>query len=545
MDAANVVTTSGTTGYARADRHPRVRLINPNAALSTITMPELIRHMTFTRKALFMPTGLAVCAGVFPREWAVELIDECTQEHPHVPRADVDLVGITAMTTQAKRAYALADAYRALGVTVFLGGIHPSALPEEARRHADAVCRGDGETCLPHMLEDWSRQQLRPVYDWTEHPTAPIGTPRKDLLDPRDYLIFNPIQTTRGCPHACGFCTTPAVFGRKFRQRAIPDIIEEIREAKERFRSWVFIFADDDFAGNHKWALELCAALEPLKIHWASQCDILISNNDKLLAAMKRSGCLGLILGLESPNQATLSEAGKKYVQSDTYAWRIRKIQSHGISLWGAFIFGFDTDDWRTCRDACRFAQNTDLVMSCFPILTPYPGTEVWREYRRSGRIVCEDWERYNGASVVYAPRNLSVPQLRHAQMAAFAEFYSLRSAVRRLRVWPFKKHSWLANLAAWRGIRHYYGSRGRQVPTFADFLHPDSPAWNHRERPAPSGVITGQSGTTVQDDAARKGESEPADEAVLEQMAARAVELSDPYRMVARTVAELNTQAV
>ncbi|MFH0981086.1 MAG: radical SAM protein [Planctomycetota bacterium] len=518
--------------YAEPIRRPRIRFINPNSPLSTITMPELIRRMTFTRKAVFMPTGLAVCAAVMPRDWHVEIIDECAQDQPHVPRADVDLVGITAMTTQAKRAYELADVYRRLGVTVFLGGIHPSALAEEARLHADAVCKGDGETCLPHMLADWQRGDLQPVYDWTRYPTAPIATPRKDLLDPRAYLIFNPIQTTRGCPHDCTFCTTPGVFGRQFRQRRIADIVEEIREAKERFHSWVFIFADDDFAGNHKWALELCAALEPLRIRWASQCDILISNHDRLLAAMRRSGCLGLILGLESPNQAALSEAGKKYVRADTYAWRIRKIQSYGISLWGAFIFGFDTDDWRTCRDTCRFAQGSDLVMSCYPILTPYPGTGIWHEYEQSGRIVCRDWERFNGASVVYQPKRMTIAELRHAQMAAFAEFYSFRSAFRRLRFWPFKKHSWLANLAIERGIRHYYAKRGRRVPSFADFRHLDSPAWNYRETYAERSVpATDHPGVS--------------DGAVSwERLAAKVVAAHDPYRHAARTVAVLNAHA-
>ncbi len=460
--------------------HRRVRFINPNSALSTITMPEVIRHMTFSRKALFLPTGLAVCAGVMPRDWQVQIVDECTLDKPHQPKADVDVVGITAMTTQAKRAYELADAYRGLGVTVLLGGIHPSAMPSDALPHCDALCRGDGETCLPHMIEDYERGRLKRIYDWTEYPTAPIGTPRKDLLDPRDYLVFNPIQTTRGCPHTCSFCTTPGVFGRKFRQREIRDIVEEIREAKERFNSWCFIFADDNFGGDHQWALELCAALAPLKIKWASQCDCLISRNDKLLAAMKRSGCIGLILGLESPNQETLTEAGKRFVKADTYASRIRKIQSYGISLWGAFMFGFDTDDWQTCMRACRFAERMNLCMSCYPIVTPFPGTDLWAQYKREGRMLTEDWDRYNGASVVHQPNRMSPKELRHCQMAAFAEFYSPRSSLRRLRVLPLKKRAWVANLACWRGIQYYYSKRGRTVPSFSDFHNRRSRAWRY-----------------------------------------------------------------
>jgi radical SAM superfamily enzyme YgiQ (UPF0313 family) len=195
---------------------------------------------------------------------------------------------------------------------------------------------------------------------------------------------------------------------------------------------------------------------------------------------MQRSGCLGLILGLESPSRVTLAEAGKRYVDPATYPQRIRKIREYNISLWGAFIFGFDTDDWRACMETTRFAQRSDLSMSCYPILTPYPGTRIWETYKREGRILSEDWDRYNGTSVVFEPKQMTPMQLRHAQLAAFAEFYSFRSCVRRLGVWPIKKYGWLTNIAIWRGIHYYYHRKGRRIPSFADFLDPDAPAWRH-----------------------------------------------------------------
>ncbi|MGD8452423.1 MAG: radical SAM protein [Phycisphaerae bacterium] len=489
--------------HAEPARRFRIRLINPNSPLSNTTMRKVIRWMTGgKRNGLFAPTGLTICAAVLPRDWQVELIDECVHAEPHRPAADVDLVGISVMTTQAPRAYALADAYRQLGVTVVLGGIHPSALPEEALTHADAVCRGDAESTLPHLIRDFEsaataggdpRQGLRRVYDWTAFETAPIATPRKDVYDPRDYLIANPIQTTRGCPHNCNFCTTPAVFGRKFRQRAIADIVEEIREARERHRAWCYIFADDNFGGSHQWALELCEALRPLKISWTTQCDILISRNERLMQAMRESGCVGLILGLESPRQSTLTAAGKKFVQSDTYVDRIAKIQSFGISLWGAFIFGFDTDDWRDCEATVRFAEKARLAMSCYPVLTPYPGTAFFEQYEREGRIRTRDWERYNGASVVFAPKRMSPKELRHAQMAAFAEFFSLRSACRRLGFRSLKGRSWVANLAAWSGIRYYYNRKRRRVPSFRDFLNRNAPAWNYPPEPWEAAAAGGE----------------------------------------------------
>lgn len=461
-----------------ASPHARkLRLINPHSPLSTITLPGIIEKMTFSRKALFVPLGLTVCAAVVPDGWDVEIVDENTLEEPHVPSADVDAVGISVMTSQAPRAYEIADAYRARGVTVILGGVHVSALPDEARAHGDIVCKGDAEGTLPRALNDLAAGTAAPVYDWTDDPDAPIATPRKDLLNPEDYLAFNPIQTIRGCPHNCEFCTTPSVFGRRFRRRDVGAIVEEIREARERFNTAVFIFSDDNVAGNQQWAMELFAALRPLNIRWASQCDILIARNEKLLAAMRDSGCAGLILGLESPSQSTLEQAGKRFVTADRYREMIGRIQSYGISLWGSFIFGFDTDGWRECMQAVRFARKARLAMSCYIILTPYPGTAVYERFRREGRLLDCTWDQYNGATVCFRPRRMTVDQLRHAQMAAFREFYSTGSAFSRLGVLPFKKHSWLTNLAIQRGLAYYYSSKGRPLPSFADFISPSSSA--------------------------------------------------------------------
>ena len=270
------------------------------------------------------------------------------------------------------------------------------------------------------------------------------------------------------------------MFGRKFRLREVADIVEEIREAKDRYRSWCFIFADDDFAGNHQWALELCHALEPLKIKWASQCDILISRNEKLLSAMARSGCIGLILGLESPRQAALEEARKTYADASRYLEQIELIRSYGMNVWGSFILGFDTDDWRSCMATCRFAQRARLCMSCYPILTPYPGTPLFDQFRRQDRLRTTDWQRYNGASVVFEPVRMTPGELRHAQLAAFTEFYTPRSALNRLGIWPLLWRSWIANLLSHRGLTYYYGKKGRQVPRFRDFLDRDSRAWRY-----------------------------------------------------------------
>jgi radical SAM superfamily enzyme YgiQ (UPF0313 family) len=438
-------------------------------------MPEIIRKMTFSRRGLFAPLNLTICAAVVPDGWDVEIIDENVTEHPHTPSADgIDAVGIGAMTTQVRRAYELGDSYLALDVPVILGGIHPSAAPDEAIEHATIVCKGDAEGTLPRALRDLGRGKAKKIYDWKDDPDTAIATPRKDLLNPKDYLVFNPIQTTRGCPHGCTFCTTPSIFGRRFRQRSIEDIVAEVRTAKEKFNTRVFIFSDDNVAGNHKWAMELFEAIRPLNVKWASQCDILISRSDKLLKTMRQSGCQGVILGLESPRSGTLRAAGKTYVDADEYIRQVRKIQSHRISVWGSFIFGFDSDDWRDCMQAVRFAQKARMCMSCYPILTPFPGTEVYEQYKSENRLSTEEWDKYNGSTVVFRPKRMTVDELRHAQMAAFHEFYRLGSSFRRLKLLPLKTNSWLANLAIHRGLKYYYSRRSRPLPWFRDYLYPD-----------------------------------------------------------------------
>ncbi len=164
-------------------------------------------------------------------------------------------------------------------------------------------------------------------------------------------------------------------------------------------------------------------------------------------------------------------------MKAEEYAARIAKIQSYNISLWGSFIFGFDGDTWRDCMTSVRFAQKTQLCMSCYNILTPYPGTALFDEYEKQGRLLTRQWDRYNGATVVYQPKGMTIDQLRHAQMAAFREFFSPWSSLRRLKLWPFKRNSWIVNVAINRGLAYYYHKRGRPLPQFADFLAADANA--------------------------------------------------------------------
>ena len=449
----------------------KVLLINPNNPLTTISLPDVVQRMTIKRRrAIFLPLNLCVVAACVPGEHEVRIVDECIEEIDYDTPADV--VGITAMTCQAPQAYEIARKFRERGARVILGGIHPSAVPEEATRYADAVAVGEAEGTVPQIFEDLAGGELKKVYHAAEYRgTAPIAPARRDLCRREDYLVYNTVQTTRGCPYKCTFCTTSALYGSRFFRRSVEDVVGEITslaENGEELKGKLVIFADDNVVGNNRWAKELCRALIPLGIKWAGQCSITIARDVELLTLMRKSGCLGMILGLESPVQSNLTEARKSFARAEEYLPLVRRIQAAGISVWGSFLFGFDNDDLKTLRAAVRFARKAKLVMSCYPILTPYPGTPLYDRMRDEGRLLTGDWTRYNGASVVFRPRKLTVEELASSQMAAFAEFYSLPSMFARLGLWPLKKYSWLANLGIWRGIQYYYRFRKRRaVPKF------------------------------------------------------------------------------
>ncbi len=255
---------------------PKLRLINPKNSLNGLVDSRIARRVTFGRKAIFMPLGLMVTVGVVPSTWKVEICDECTGPLPD-SSAGVDLVGITAMTCQAPRAYEIADRYRQLNVPVILGGIHPSALPEEALTHATAVSVGEAESTLPHMLADFEAGHLGGIY--RAEGNVAIGRPRRDLLNPKDYFVWNAVQTSRGCPHRCRFCTTHAMYGGRFAWRSVDDICQEIRELGAKR----VVFSDDNIFGNHTWSRQLFTELEKMGVGWCGQASIDIARDEATL----------------------------------------------------------------------------------------------------------------------------------------------------------------------------------------------------------------------------------------------------------------------
>jgi len=439
----------------------KLRLISPINPLNHLMESDIARRVTFGRKAIFMPLGLAVAAAVVPRAWQVEIVDESTRPVPIAK--DVDLVGITAMTCQAPRAYEIADAYRALGVPVILGGIHPSGLPDEAILHATAVAVGEAEGTLPRMIADFEAGRLGGIY--RPEGQVEIAAPRRDLLKKEDYLVSSAVQVSRGCPHKCRFCTTHAMYAGRYSMRPIEAICDEIRDLGAKR----IVFADDNIIGHPKWAREFYKELAKLGVTWCGQATITVARDPELLHLMKQSGCSGLIVGLESPNPESLREGNKTYCDPKDYIPLLSEMRRAKIGTWGSLLLGFDCDTVESLHATVKFARDARLGITCYPILTPYPGTPLFAEYESQGRLLTRDWSKYNGATVVFQPKNMTPRQLANCQTAAFREFYSWRSMWERLSLWPPQKWTWIINIGINQGFRHYYRRTRKHMPDFRE----------------------------------------------------------------------------
>jgi len=395
------------------------------------------------KKGLIPPLGLAMVAALTSPEVEVSLTDENVTTIDF--QKETDLVGITVLTITAKRAYEIADTFRARGVPVILGGIHPSVLPEEASQHANAVVIGEAEGIWPQVIEDFKANRLQRVYRQHERPSL-IGLPcpRRDLFAEDAYYVKHTLSTTRGCPYSCSFCTVTSFFGHTYRFRPVEEVIKEI----ETFKEGKFIaFVDDNIVGNPKYAKELFRALIPYKIKWVAQASVTIARDDELLKLAAASGCISLFIGFESLSPASLVAVGKKINVVDEYEKVIRKIHSHGIAIHGFFIFGFDEDNEDVFRRTVRFAQKMRLESAQFDFLTPYPGTPFYKYIEEAGRIITKDWSQY-GYNLVFKPKQMSRETLQRGHDRAWCEFYSIPSIWRRLglahrHLWMF----WIANL--------------------------------------------------------------------------------------------------
>lgn len=415
-----------------------------------LIVPATQENIRKWKKAPCPPLGLAMVAALTPPEVEVSLTDENVTVIDF--QKETDLVGITALTITAQRAYEIANTFRARGVKVILGGAHPSILPEEASQHADAVVIGEAEGIWPTLINDFKANKLQRVYRRRKRPSlVNLPIPRRDLFAKGAYYVTNTISATRGCPYSCSFCSVTSFFGHTYRCRPVEEILKEIKTLNHRKPIG---FVDDNIVGNPKFAKELFRALVPYKIRWAAQASVTVARDDELLKLAAASGCMALLIGFETLSTANLVAVGKRVNLVEEYEMIIRKIHSHGIAIHGFFILGLDEDDEDVFERTVRFAQKMRLESAQFAWPVPYPGTALCESLDEAGRIVTKDWSQYE-SNVVFEPKLMTREMLQKGHDWVWREFYSLPSIWRRIGVAHRNLVAfWATNLslrASWR----------------------------------------------------------------------------------------------
>ena len=378
-------------------------------------------------RAGFVRLNLPTIAALTPKEWDVEILD--ARVKPVDYNANIDIVGITGFTSEVPGAYEIADNFRKKGVTVVMGGVHVSAMPDEALQHANAVVIGEAELVWHKLLDDFKKGELKPRYKADRLcDMKNMAIPRRELLDRKMYSGYYTLQATRGCPFNCDYCAVTAFFGNEFRIRQVDEVIEEIKG----FNSKEFFFMDDNIVGRPKYAKELFRRLIPLNVIWGSQASITMAKNLELLQLYAKSGGKYAFIGFESLSQKNLEKMNKGWNTAEGYREAIKKIHDAGINIVGSFVFGLDEDDPSVFRNTFDFIMETRLDAAQFHILTPLPGTVTYRTLEKEGRIIDRDWGKYHTGEVVFQPKGMTVEQLQSGYYWIFRKTYTIPNILKR-----------------------------------------------------------------------------------------------------------------
>lgn len=422
-----------------ANRPPKLVLIEPKPP-----GPHVFSKMKLPRLG-------AVLLGTIARDlgWEVRVYVEDIAPIDYQEAVNADVVGISTITTTAPRAYAIADALREQGVSVAMGGPHVTFMAEEALRHCDFVVRGEGELAFPALLGfyrqggelaeipnlSWRNEGGQVVENKMAEPIRDLDTlPFPDFSQIVGWqqaksfgqLPIIPVQTSRGCPYGCSFCSVIPMFGRKYRFRSVKSILAELAQYRDT-PHYVF-FYDDNFTANLAQSKELLTRAEEtpgLLTKWSAQVRVESGEDEELLSLMQNTGCSTVYIGLESANPEALKEMNK-HQTVEQMRRGIQGFNAHHIDIHGMFVFGLDSDTPAALSETIRFAKKTGILSSQFIILTPFPGTPVYEDLKEQGRLTESDWSLFDGHHVVFTPKNLTQRGLQRAQMLGHAQFYSI-----------------------------------------------------------------------------------------------------------------------
>jgi radical SAM superfamily enzyme YgiQ (UPF0313 family) len=387
------------------------------------------------RKGFLPPLSLAILHGLTPAEHNVEVINDFVENVDF--SKSYDLVGITAMTSQVVRAYQIADRFRNRGTRVVIGGIHASVLPEEAKQHADSVVIGEAENIWEQVLTDAAGGRLKDFYQDSSIPDLQeLVVPKWDGMNLNIYpkpigykLPMMPIFTTRGCPFGCKFCSVTKYYGKTYRVKPISHVIKEI----ESVNAEKFFFVDDNIVFNADYSRELFKAISRKNIRWFSQVSTTILKKPDLIDLAGKSGCVGLLVGIESINNKNLKAVGKGFNKSEEYEELFSRLRKAGIKPFPSIMFGFDNDDEEVFKMTLDFMTKTKVSQASLCVLTPLPGTTLFEEMDSEGRLLHRKWAMYDFSNVVFQPKNFTKSELRRKYWDTYREFYALKNIAKRI----------------------------------------------------------------------------------------------------------------
>lgn len=431
-----------------------ILIVLPNADIHKLNIGPI--NMSF-REAPLTATTLA---SLIPENLNtnIKIIDESVDKIPFYK--NFDLVAISCLTGTACRAYEISKHFREKGSKVVLGGVHVTLVPEEARKHADSIVVGFGERTWPNLLHDFSKNELKPEYREDNAEFRYIPVPRRDLQKKFGYMAPNVINATRGCKGSCDFCSVPAA-GFGWLTRPIAEVIAEIKQIRSR----TIAFNDVSMGEDLDYFKELLTAMIPLKKRWGGLVSTKIFHDESILELLKKSGCVYLLIGFESLNNASLANIRKGFNQFEQYKQIIRKLLEINVILQGCFIFGFDEDDLTIFEKTVDFVNENKISIPRYAIYTPYPNTRAFHRLLSEGRLLHQNWRHYDTQHVVFQPNQMTPDELDNGFKWAFKKTFALRSNLKRTlsskRNFPI---TFLGNLAYRLYVRRLFSDTNRII---------------------------------------------------------------------------------
>lgn len=386
----------------------KLLLINPVGRRSGLLLSKF---------STFSPLGLAYVAALTPSSWEVKIADE---NHNEFEFEEADLVGITAFSSNINRAYEIAKIYKEKGNKVVIGGIHASMLPEEALRYADAVLVGEAEGIWGRVINDFENNCLSSVYKGPQVDLNKLTiTPRRDLLDPK--YFWQSVQTSRGCPHNCYFCSVSKYLGKEYRQRSAKHVLDELEQIRGRY----IVFVDDNLVGYSKENMTRTAELfkglieRDMRKTWWMQASINSADDEHIVALAAQAGCAFVFIGFESISMQTLKTMTKGVnlkVRVENYKKVVETFHKHGIGVLGAFVIGNDFESPAYYKELAKFLVDSNIDIVQITTLTPLPGTVLMEQLEKEGRLIYkafpQDWDKYRFSYVVHRPNGIEIDEV-------------------------------------------------------------------------------------------------------------------------------------